>query len=126
MGVCEYSIASSADETLDEALLRTKDIAHLQRPSERDYQSVRDWFVDEKPLVDDEELYIQRKEDIITLRSGRECGSFDSFVERVLSRVDLFMMNHCKCNIIKVRPICVFGGRHRTATDKSLASVYDP
>lgn len=74
----------------------------LQRPSERDYRSVLNWFADKKPLVDRERQFIRRKEDIITLRTGRECAAFDSFVERSLSRVDDALMR-INCPIIRVR-----------------------
>lgn len=103
--LCQTFLQLPADRKSDEILLKTKDVANLQRPSKRDYESVRDWFVDEQPLVSDEALYIQRKEDIVTLRSGRECASFDSLVERVLSRIDKFLTDRCKCNIVKVGPL---------------------
>lgn len=97
--VCERRANRSADEVL----LKTKEMAALQRPSSRDYNSVRDWFYDFKPLVENEQSFIRRKEDIVTLRKGRECAGFDSFIERVLSRTDRFLVNRCRCRIIQVR-----------------------
>lgn len=58
--------------------------------------------MDEQPLVSDEIEYIRRKEDIITLRTGRECAAFDNLVERALSRIDRFLVEVCKWHIIQV------------------------
>lgn len=92
-----------ADHLTDEVLLKTKEVVTLQRPSKKDYESVRNWFIDVKPLVDEEFRFIKRKEDIVTLRTGRECAAFDSLVERALSGIDGFLVNRCRCKIIRVR-----------------------
>lgn len=87
----------------DEVLLKTQHMLTLQRPSRKDYESVRDWFLDFNPLVEDEQSFIRRKEDIITLRTGRECAIFDAFVERSLSKLDRFLVAHLGWHIIQVR-----------------------
>ncbi|KAK5677034.1 hypothetical protein LTS10_010222 [Elasticomyces elasticus] len=86
----------------DELLLRTREVHGLQRPAQRDYQSVRNWFESMQPLVPDQLEFIRRKEDIITLRAGRECASFDGFVERCLNGLDGFLSKYCRCKVIKV------------------------
>lgn len=69
-------------------LLKTKEVHALQRPSGQDYRSVRNWFAAVKPLEPEEAQFIQRKEDIVALRTGREAAGFDSFVECCLSGTD--------------------------------------
>ena len=60
----------------------------MQRPANQDYRSVRNWFAAVQPLEEDEAKYIHRKEDIVTLRTGRESAVFDSLVERFLTGAD--------------------------------------
>jgi hypothetical protein len=72
----------------DELLIKARDLQAFQKPSQRDYKSVRTWFWNLKPLVGGEPDYIRKKEDIVTLRTGREWSGFDGFVESTLRRVD--------------------------------------
>ncbi|KAE9969852.1 hypothetical protein EG328_006639 [Venturia inaequalis] len=78
----------------DELLIKARDIQGFQKPSYRDYRSVRTWFWNLKPLVSKEAGFIKKKEDIITLRSGREWSSFDGLVESTLRRFD--------CGLVRV------------------------
>jgi hypothetical protein len=57
----------------------------LNRPASRDYKSVKNYFDNEAPLCEDER-YIYHKEDIITLKPGRENAWLDGIVERILQR----------------------------------------
>jgi hypothetical protein len=102
-GIAEQT-ANKAETMSDEMLLKTKEMNSLQRPSKRDYRSVVNWFDSHKPLVTGEAAYIQRKEDIVTLRSGREGTGFDGLIERGLSGLDNFFTKRCKWsnNIVKV------------------------
>jgi len=77
----------------DEILLKARDTFGLQQPSERDYKSIRTWLCNKTPLVDAEVAFITEKEDIITLRSGREWSAFDGFIENALRRLDFFGWN---------------------------------
>jgi hypothetical protein len=72
----------------EELLFNARELNSFQRPSERDHQSVRNWFHNMAPLVDEEQDYIPWKEDIVTLRHGREWTSFDGMVEAMLSKID--------------------------------------
>jgi hypothetical protein len=83
-------------------LLKAKDIAAMQRPSKRDWRSVKNWMINHKPLVAREQKFILRKEDLVTLRCGREGAGFESVVEQMLSRTDKFLTTSLKCKIIKV------------------------
>lgn len=74
----------------------------MQRPSSKDYESMKTWLQNEKPLVKNEMAYIRHKEDIVTTRKGRESAAFDCFVERVLSRLDKFLVARCHWHLIKV------------------------
>ena len=57
---------------------------------------MRTWFYNEKPLIEAEQEFIKRKEDIITLRLGREWAGFDGLIESMLRKLD--------CRLIRVRP----------------------
>ncbi|CAN9467260.1 unnamed protein product [Alternaria alternata] len=72
----------------DELLIKARELISFQRPTERDYQSVRNWFHNSAPLVDEEQDYILWKEDIVTLRHGREWAGFDGMVEAMLHKID--------------------------------------
>lgn len=83
-------------------LLKSRDVASLQRPSDRDWRSVKHWILEKAPLVDKEQNFILKKEDLVTLRSGREGAGFESLVERMLSKTDKVLQS-VGCNIIQVR-----------------------
>jgi hypothetical protein len=56
----------------------------LNAPAERDYQSVEAHLHNRKPVADEEWGYIYQKEDLVTLRDGREMAVLDSMTERLL------------------------------------------
>lgn len=73
----------------DEMIFRARDIQALQRPSGRDYRTVRSFFWNESPIHNEEEAcFIRKREDIISLRSGREWSGFDEFIENTIQRFD--------------------------------------
>lgn len=87
---------------IDTILLKAKEISAIQRPAESDWRNVSNWIYQTGPLVKAEQQFIRRKEDLVTLRKGRECVGFDNFVERVLSRTDAaFKFCGWEKNIIK-------------------------
>ncbi|KAF1361106.1 hypothetical protein EJ07DRAFT_112507, partial [Lizonia empirigonia] len=66
----------------DELMIKARELNAFQRPSKRDYFSLRRWFFNKKPLnYHREEEFVKRKEDLITLRHGREWAGFDGWVE---------------------------------------------
>ncbi|CAO2652826.1 Nn.00g022370.m01.CDS01 [Neocucurbitaria sp. VM-36] len=85
--VCQY----------DELLIKARELVSFQRPTNRDYRSVRNWFHYVAPLVDEEQEYILWKEDIVTLRHGREWAGFDGLVEEVLHRIDCRLVRWLFC-----------------------------
>ncbi|EMF11142.1 uncharacterized protein SEPMUDRAFT_150153 [Sphaerulina musiva SO2202] len=72
----------------------------LQRPASRDYQTMKNWFAFREPITRGEARYIRKKEDIVTLRTGRESAGFDGFVERCLTRLDCWL-KACGSNMIQ-------------------------
>lgn len=65
-------------------VLKAQHMVSLNRPAERDYRSVEAQFHSKKLLVDEEWQFIYQKEDLITLRDGREMAALDSLTERLL------------------------------------------
>ncbi|KAK3725217.1 hypothetical protein LTR37_000728 [Vermiconidia calcicola] len=84
----------------DEVLLKTREVSTLQRPCNKDYRSVKSWFMNQEPVVQGEWKYIRREEDIITLRTGRECAGFDGYVEYLLDYMDA-CLKKCHCHVIR-------------------------
>ncbi|KAL9094999.1 MAG: hypothetical protein Q9165_002601 [Trypethelium subeluteriae] len=81
----------------DEVLIKAREMASFQRPADRDYRSVRTWLYNTRPIVDEEEGFIRCKEDIVTLRHGRECAGFDGLVESILKRLDSKVTRYLFC-----------------------------
>lgn len=65
-------------------MLKAQQMVGLGRPAARDYESVEAYIFDKKPLVDEEMDFIYQKEDLITIRHGREVAMLDAFTERML------------------------------------------
>jgi hypothetical protein len=82
----------------------------LNTPAERDYQSVEAYFFNKKPLVDEEHDFIYRKEDLITLRDGREMSILDSLTERLLRTF------HCSLLQVSTVPLKIANGLIITCT----------
>lgn len=61
---------------------------------------MKNWFAFREPITRREARYIRKKEDIVTLRTGRESAGFDGFVERCLTRLDCWL-KACGCNMIQ-------------------------
>ena len=78
-----------------ELLTIAQTMAAMNKPAKRDYTSVKNYFLDETPLNAEDEYYIYRKEDIITLKPGREDAWLDGIIERILQKLS--------CPLIKVR-----------------------
>lgn len=88
---------------VDEMLLKTKEIMALQRPTTRDYTSVLDWHRQNQPIIHKEAIPILSfKEDMVTLRDGRESAGLDGFVEIWLRRIDRCLQHYCRCDWIQV------------------------
>jgi hypothetical protein len=75
----------------DEVLIKARSLEAFQKPSDRNYRSVRRYHHNTKPLMDAEMDSIRSKEDTVSLRSGREWASFDGGVETVIGQADHFL-----------------------------------
>ncbi|KAK4892340.1 hypothetical protein LTR27_009174 [Elasticomyces elasticus] len=76
----------------DKLLVNARAVSSFQRPSNRVYRNVRKYMHNTKPLCDADMRSIRCKEDVITLRQGREYANFDGFVERALRCVDVHIL----------------------------------
>lgn len=56
----------------------------MNKPPMRDQISVRNHLENRAYLVEAEASFVYDKEDLITLRPGRDCSFVDAFVERML------------------------------------------
>jgi hypothetical protein len=72
----------------DEVLIKAREIESFQKPSDRNYRSVRRYHQNQKPLMDAEMDAIRSKEDIVSLSNGREWATFDGGVETMIGQVD--------------------------------------
>ena len=84
----EQSRELIANDKTDEVLIKARTLESFQRPSDRNYRSVRRYCNNEKPLLDAEMDSIRCKEDIVSLHNGREWATFDGHVETMISQTD--------------------------------------
>ena len=56
----------------------------MNQPSKSEHQSVWNYLVNTKPVVEEERSFILHKEDLVTLRVGREHAWLDSAIEHLL------------------------------------------
>src|SRR5271170_928874 len=84
------------DHVGKDALLKSAlALAHCNRPSMSEYKSVENFVHNRQPLVSSEQSFVYRREDLITLRPGREHTWLDYSVEKLLKCM--------KCKFIHVR-----------------------
>ncbi|KAL1800762.1 hypothetical protein ACET3X_001104 [Alternaria dauci] len=75
----------------DEVLMKARDLQSFQKPSDRNYRSLRRYCYKKKPLLDDGLDSIRTKEDMVTIHNGREWATFDGGVETVIGQTDKFL-----------------------------------
>jgi hypothetical protein len=76
-------------------LLQAQSLVALNRPSASDYKSVEGYIFTKKPLVDEESAFIYKKEDLITLRDGREMALLDNLFEKILRTLHCSLLQVC-------------------------------
>ena len=77
-------------------LLKAQQLKALEQPSRRDYKSVLHFMEnDGGPLFEEEAGFIYEKEDLVTLRPGREHAWLDNVLEQILQK--------CRCGLLLVR-----------------------
>lgn len=72
----------------DEVLIKARQLESFQKPSDRNYRSVRRYHHNTRPLTDAGTEAIRSKEDIVSLQNGREWATFDGGVETMIGRID--------------------------------------
>ena len=72
----------------DDFLVKARDVTSFQKPSARDYRSIRNWICKYGPLVAKEQAFIKHKEDVLTLHVGREWCNFDVLIEWLLIKAN--------------------------------------
>ena len=78
-----------------ELLLKAQELKSLERPSAKDYRSVLRFMENDGGQVYEEESgWIYDKEDLVTIRPGREHAWLDGFLER--------MLKVFRCKLLKV------------------------
>jgi hypothetical protein len=71
----------------DKLLIKAREVKDFSRPTTRDYDTLRKWVWNVKPLsYEREEEYIRRRTDLITLRPGAEWGIFDGWIEYCIQK----------------------------------------
>ena len=96
-----------------ELLLRARELKELNPPSTRDYTSVLNFMeLDGGQLYERESEFIYHKEDLVTLKPGREYAWLDGCVERILQK--------CRCRLLRVYSTTILA-RWRVLND---ATVY--
>ena len=76
-------------------MLKAQQLKGLDRPSSRDYRSVLNFMEhDGGQLYEEDMEFIYEKEDMVTLRPGREYAWLDGLLERVLRVL--------RCKLIRV------------------------
>lgn len=84
-----------ADYDVAELLLKAQKLKAMDRPSNRDYRSVLHFMENDGGQLFEEDMgFIYEKEDLITLRPGREYAWLDGLLERTLKVL--------RCRLIKV------------------------
>jgi hypothetical protein len=85
-------------------------LTHCNRPSSSEHESVRNFFNRRQPVVPSELQFINCKEDLITLRPGREHAWLDAAIEKGLK--------WSKCDWIEVSKLL-----NRYANDANVHQV---
>lgn len=73
--------------SIDELVSRIRTLVALKTPSARNFNSFKDWMIDQKPVTRDEMPFIQHPADFVALADGQEGGWFDGFIEDLLSKI---------------------------------------
>jgi len=110
-------------------LLQSQKLVAMNRPSDPDYNSVRNYMEGRSILFEDSSEFIYEREDLVTLRPGRECAWLDAFVERVLKAIRwepitrLFRTEDLRSKSTD-QDICYFSRTRISALCTSIISVF--
>jgi hypothetical protein len=73
-------------------------LAAMSKPAGKDYKSVQNWIWSRNPLDEASRSWIRMKEDLVTLRPGREHAWLDAFIEHLLKALDCRMIRYIFCS----------------------------
>ena len=76
----------------DKLLLNSQQLVGSNRPTKREHRNVIYFFGHKRPIAEGEEDYIKHREDLITLRPGREMPWLDAFMLKVIPYLHRFTM----------------------------------
>jgi hypothetical protein len=77
-------------------LLQAQKLVAMNHPGRHDRESVINYIYNTSPLLKGHDDFIYRKEDLVSLRPGRECAWLDVCVEKILRAFK-------GCKILRVR-----------------------
>lgn len=86
----------------DQLLLSAQQLVAANRPPQRDYNSVANFVRHKKPLMQGDDDFIYNKEDLITLRPGRESAWLDAFVEKMLKLFPRRVVKYIFCSNVSL------------------------
>ena len=72
-----------------------KELTSSSRPSEAAYKSFHNFFAYARPLCQEDESWIECKEDMLTLRNGREYAWLDVIIEHLLKMFNCRFIEVC-------------------------------
>jgi hypothetical protein len=101
IGETRQALLARMEDTVlryDALLLNAQQLAASNRPPERDYSSVANFVRHKKPLMEGDGDFIYNKEDLITLRPGRESAWLDATVEKVLKLFPRTVVKYVFCS----------------------------
>ena len=65
-------------------LQQAQNLVAMNKPPQRDQLSLRNYIENRNCIVEEESAFAYHKEDLVTLRPGRDHSFVDAFVERML------------------------------------------
>ncbi|KAK5733769.1 hypothetical protein LTR17_009473 [Elasticomyces elasticus] len=74
------------------------ELMSFNRPADSEHQSVLNYMFNEAPIHDTESQYIYCKEDLVTLRPGRENSWLDRSIEKVLQPLNCSIVRYLFCS----------------------------
>lgn len=89
-----------ADNVPAALLTSSQQLMASNRPSASEYRNVCRYISQNKPLVRQELEYIWHKEDLVTLRPGRDHAWLDRSIEHFLRLQPFGFIKVCKCEVV--------------------------
>jgi len=108
VGETRQALLSRIENTIlryDELLLNAQQLTASNRPPERDYNSVANFVNHKKPVMQGDDDFIYNKEDLITLRPGRESAWLDATVEKILKLFPRTAVKYVFCSKVRFTKI---------------------